>query len=485
MSIANPTVDPVHVVQALVDTLLDVFDATRDLYETLTVKEQRDYEQNLRSKGYPASRRIEYVKDERLGSDEAIVTDKAVVTRQFDIGYQTIGVEFAEGDVIAHTALQSQIITLQSVLVTTFLYGPTSGEPIANQLASINTASRVAAATCVEILAALQERQQDERPLTPRSMHSFTARSSPNNAPSHVSSHHTSYVPSHAPSHHTSRAPSQAPSHHTSRALSRAPSNATSRTRSRAKSLTASHAPSHAPSYAPSHVQSHAPSPLVKHEPRSRSSHMRSSSPVNTTVLTWRDNVEPEPSITDATSMTGPTLASRSNNLYCVYAYDLQRSPTQQLSPSITSDRDPYCPHCKGALHLSPGKAWEISKWAGDTERTFQVQNRFVVKCHRDGPDGQYCCVICSKYAESDTVCGDVKALIKHLSDDHDVRELKHEEDIVEVIEQPGSRRDSGLGFASSKGSRRSASLASGRRRKSLPAYDREVDVFDVRSSRR
>ena len=128
---------------------------------------------------------------------------------------------------------------------------------------------------------------------------------------------------------------------------------------------------------------------------------------------------------------------------------------------------------------------WEISKWAGDTERTFQVQNRFVVKCHRDGPDGQYCCVICSKYAESDTVCGDVKALIKHLSDDHDVRELKHEEDIVEVIEQPGSRRDSGLGFASSKGSRRSASLASGRRRKSLPAYDREVDVFDVRSSRR
>lgn len=77
---------------------MDVFDATRDLYETLTVKEQRDYEQNLRSKGYPASRRIEYVKDERLGSDEAIVTDKAVVTRQFDIGYQTIGVEFAEGD---------------------------------------------------------------------------------------------------------------------------------------------------------------------------------------------------------------------------------------------------------------------------------------------------------------------------------------------------------------------------------------------------
>jgi hypothetical protein len=79
-------------------TLLDVFDATRDLYETLTVKEQRDYEQNLRSKGYPASRRIAYVNDERLGSDEAIVTDKAVVTRQFDIGFKTLGEGFAQGD---------------------------------------------------------------------------------------------------------------------------------------------------------------------------------------------------------------------------------------------------------------------------------------------------------------------------------------------------------------------------------------------------
>lgn len=84
--------------QALVCTLLDVFGATRDLYRTLTTKEQRDYEQNLRAKGYPVSRRIEYVNDERLGSDEAFATDKAAVTRQFDIGYQALGAEFAMGD---------------------------------------------------------------------------------------------------------------------------------------------------------------------------------------------------------------------------------------------------------------------------------------------------------------------------------------------------------------------------------------------------
>jgi hypothetical protein len=116
----NPTVDPVHVVQALVYTLLDVFDATRDLYETLTVKEQRDYEQNLRSKGYPASRRIEYVNDERLGSDEAIVTDKAVVTRQFDIGYQTMGAEFAMGD--GKLALSYGVIRWTGLCTTTLLH---------------------------------------------------------------------------------------------------------------------------------------------------------------------------------------------------------------------------------------------------------------------------------------------------------------------------------------------------------------------------
>jgi hypothetical protein len=94
----NPPVDPANVMQALVYTLLDVFDATRDLYQTLTIKEQRDYEQNLRAKGYPASRRIEYVEDDRLGSDGVIAMDRAAVTRQFEIGYQVLGTEFAVGD---------------------------------------------------------------------------------------------------------------------------------------------------------------------------------------------------------------------------------------------------------------------------------------------------------------------------------------------------------------------------------------------------
>lgn len=79
-------------------SLLGIFDATRDLFQTLRVKEKRDYERNLRSKGYPASRSIKYVEDESLGTDEALVMDKAAVTRQFEIGYQALGAEFAKGD---------------------------------------------------------------------------------------------------------------------------------------------------------------------------------------------------------------------------------------------------------------------------------------------------------------------------------------------------------------------------------------------------
>jgi hypothetical protein len=91
-------VDPANVVQALVYTLLDVFDATRDLSQTLRVKEKRDYEMNLRSKGYPPSRRVEYVEDKSLGWDEDLIMDKAAVTRQFEIGIQKIGAQFVVGD---------------------------------------------------------------------------------------------------------------------------------------------------------------------------------------------------------------------------------------------------------------------------------------------------------------------------------------------------------------------------------------------------
>ncbi|KAF2856926.1 hypothetical protein T440DRAFT_463138 [Plenodomus tracheiphilus IPT5] len=416
--------DQVSVVQALVHTLFDVFDATKDLYQTLTIKEQRDYEESLRSKGYPSSRRIEYVKDETLDSEEGIIMDKAAVKRQFEIGTSTLGAEFAIGDVTAHIDLQDQIIKLQNVLVNTFLYGPTSTESISHQLSNVNAASRTAGMATVAILRDLQHRQEELLPPVPRSSHSHTTRSTLTHDTPHAA------------------------------------------TASGTKSVSTA---------------------LMKYNPSPAPA--RSSSPVNTTLLTWRGRPKPERTDTDTTSMTGPTSYGTSpatSDLYCLYASDLQRHRDQSLASGIISDSVPSCPHCKGTLHLSPGKAWELFKEDDGFDRCFQVSNRFVVKCHRDGPDGQYACVLCSESGSVNTVCGDVKALVKHLWSDHTIRDLKHEEDIVEIIEQPvDHRRDSGTGHGMSRSSRRSASMASSRRRKSLPGYDREVDVFDTRSLRR
>lgn len=91
-------IDPVNILQTLVYTLLDVLDATRDLYQTLKVKERREYEQILRAKGYPNSRRIEYVEADGFDGDEAIVVDKAATKRQFEVGNENIGAQFAIGD---------------------------------------------------------------------------------------------------------------------------------------------------------------------------------------------------------------------------------------------------------------------------------------------------------------------------------------------------------------------------------------------------
>jgi hypothetical protein len=83
------------------------------------VKEKRDYESSLRSKGYPPSRKIEFVEDASLGKDEDLVMDKAAVKRrecwcihtyetfayfvscglvEFEIGSQKVGPQFAVGD---------------------------------------------------------------------------------------------------------------------------------------------------------------------------------------------------------------------------------------------------------------------------------------------------------------------------------------------------------------------------------------------------
>jgi hypothetical protein len=187
---------------------------------------------------------------------------------------------------------------------------------------------------------------------------------------------------------------------------------------------------------------------VSRHEPPDEYS--RTVHPAKTTSLS-------RPSVprtdTESTAFSGPTSYGTETTLhsnFCLYAVDLQRHGSQSLASTITSDPSPYCPYCKRSLHLSPGA------------------------------DGGYSCVLCATSASHETVCGDVNALVKHVWQDHDVRELEVEPDVVELVEKtPERRRDSGV----APSSRRSFSLGpsrGGRRR-----LDREVETLEIRAPRR
>ncbi|KAF2022032.1 hypothetical protein BU24DRAFT_488335 [Aaosphaeria arxii CBS 175.79] len=418
----SPTTDPANVVQALVYTLLDVFDAARDLHLTLKTKEKRDYEHSLRSKGYPESRRIEYIDENGLSTnDDGIVLDKAAVTRKFEDGFHEIGAHFAVGDVVSQTGLQSQIITLQSVLISTFLYGPTGSDSISHQISSLLDASRAAGMTAVDILAAQHQRQLASRALSAR--------------PTPVPTSRHGQLPPPAPYPVTT-----VPSGSTSSALVR-----------------------------------------TRQEP---------AIPTNPTIAELKSRPRATRTDTESTSFSEPISGGAETSpstSYCDYARDLQRHSNQALSSSITSTSSPYCPCCRRDLHLAPGKSWEVYKDDEGPERCFRVQNRFIVKCHRDTADGGYSCVLCSRGSNMDTICGDVKALVRHVWMDHDVTELQSEPDIVEVVQRVDDRRrDSGAAFSDSKwgGSRRSVSLGPNRRPERRSGLDRETGSLRRRSPR-
>lgn len=64
--------------------------------------------------------------------------------------------------------------------------------------------------------------------------------------------------------------------------------------------------------------------------------------------------------------------------------------------------------------------------------REFRLGQRFAVKCHT--PEGEYACVICSRERDSDAICRNVEALVKHVGTYHEVDELEREVDLRETV---------------------------------------------------
>lgn len=149
----------------------------------------------------------------------------------------------------------------------------------------------------------------------------------------------------------------------------------------------------------------------------------------------WSSNTSTSTKSVKCTSALrpSPTPSPVSSGLFCVYARDLQSSPSLSLPDNFKAGGDNRCPSCHTHIPSRPNKAWEMVKTdekRKGVERTFLVGARFMVKCHRKG--GGFACSLCSEYRVSDTVCSEVRALVEHLWKEHSCAELELDENIGE-----------------------------------------------------
>lgn len=132
------------------------------------------------------------------------------------------------------------------------------------------------------------------------------------------------------------------------------------------------------------------------------------------------------------------------DTLYCRYSLDLQYDPSRPLAASMAPGGSCACPACGLRLDVTGEDFWMIGKRTPLTivdggyqsevleTREFRLGQRFAVKCHT--PDGEYACVICSRERDSDAICRNVEALVKHVGTFHEADELEREVDLRETV---------------------------------------------------
>ncbi|KAK6834075.1 hypothetical protein PG987_008769 [Apiospora arundinis] len=136
------------------------------------------------------------------------------------------------------------------------------------------------------------------------------------------------------------------------------------------------------------------------------------------------------------------TLTETNPPLFCRYSLDLQYVRNKPLARTFAPGGDCRCPGCGVRVRAESDDFWEIEKRArGRTrdgrrgsstevvldEREFHIGQRFAVKCHT--PDGEFACVLCSRFRDKDVICPTVDQLINHVGRDHTIDELEREED--------------------------------------------------------
>jgi hypothetical protein len=141
-------------------------------------------------------------------------------------------------------------------------------------------------------------------------------------------------------------------------------------------------------------------------------------------------------------STSGMHMFDASGPLFCKYAIDLQERGGR-LDDNFSKGGSLACPDCGTRIGIQPGRAWRIDKElvhekrASDKfesdfieERTYFINNRFIIKCHREGAG--FACILCFKYRDSDTLCETAQRFVNHVWKKHSVAEYDVEPDIEE-----------------------------------------------------
>lgn len=433
------------VVVSLVRTLTESFGSASDLYRKLKRKSRADSPSSDDAKDDRGKRRHKPFRRRRDSSsesdrersrrhrvswgagtkdvdyndsdEESICTSSSQVLAEYDRGYQKLGEGYARGDcmlhhhlamshtdfgaVITQNQLQSQIIQLQSTLLSIhqdfMLSTYTTPSSSHSHLVRLIQTTRTARMASIQALHMQYLRMlQPPEPLIPDPY-----RNVPGAFPD---------PPAHMPRHDSvTRRPSSRP-----------------RVRSRSKS------PKKPADDGEFTIQ---PYPNPNRQPSSRPrGRSRSRSPAKPNH-DREFSIQPYP---NPPRRPSPKPPAPSRRLFCVYARDLQDHPRLPLTDSYKEGGDNMCPFCHAHTATRPGKAWEIiadncRRGHERKRRVFLVKNRFVIKCHREGQG--FACVLCARFKESDTVCREIGALMEHLWREHSSDELEKDCDIFEIDE--------------------------------------------------
>ncbi|EAA31530.1 hypothetical protein GE21DRAFT_7014 [Neurospora crassa] len=361
--------------------------------------EQR-LDEAVKSKSEVEERQNSRNRNQREGDEEdlrdSLRRGGPLVQGQYDQLYSRMGPQFAQGDLLAQTQLQGQIITLQGTVIKMLEEALYTGEP--PDMRKLYNASEFAREGSMRAL-----RDQYQRLLQSAPIDRALPAPGPGPAPSYRSNRSQSRPI--APVRRTSSTPSLRDYYNTSDYdTSYRPT--TTHTRARGTRGTGgSVAHSH---HSHSHSQSH--------------SHSRS------------------PSLHSSNGI--PKQLTYHNSIYCQYATYLQQSG-QPLDSSLASSG--VCPDCHAHL-FDPVEVVQRGPWRVDKEvvthnertgqedveyRSYLLTTRFFVKCHRGG--GGFACYLCSKYRERDTVCKREESLVDHVGEKHSIGEYAEDGDVRDV----------------------------------------------------